>query len=170
MNRSLHCLMVLLLTISTISAAAQSPTAIVEALPGQNGTSPPYGMPITLSQAERVLATAKAEAKRLETNDIAIAVVGPNGELIAFAKLDDATIHSINYAQQKAQAAARSRRITATPPLDMAAALISMPDFVAMPGGVPIVVAGKTIGAVGISGGPNGGDQRIAVTASKALQ
>jgi glc operon protein GlcG len=167
MNRSRHCLTALLLALGAITAHAQTPPANVEVLPGQNDTSPPYGMPITLSQAEKVLTTAKAEAQRLKTNAIAIAVVGPNGELIAFAKLDDATNHSIIYAQQKAQATARARRVTATPPVEMAAALISMPDFVAMPGGVPIVVAGKTIGAVGISGGP---DRQIAVAASKALQ
>ena len=55
---------------------------------------------------------------------------------------------------------------TETPPPEMAAALTAMPDFVSMPGGIPIVHDGRTIGAVGVSGGH---DAEIAKAASRAL-
>lgn len=155
-----------LLVLLECSANAQTP-ASTDTLPGEKSAAPPYGMPITLAQAEKVIAAAKTEAARLKSNVIVIAVTDTHGELVAFAKMDDATTHSIDFAQVKARGAARSRRMTATPPPDMAAALTAMPDFVSMPGGVPIVVAGKTIGAVGISGGE---DLVIAKAAIKALQ
>ena len=137
------------------------------AVQAQDALAPPYGMPITLALAEKVIVAAKVEAARLRSTVVVIAVTDTHGELVAFAKLDDATVHSIEFAQLKARGAARSRRVTATPPADMAAALTAMPDFVAMPGGIPIVVGGKTIGAVGVSGGD---DLQIAKAAVKALQ
>ncbi|MGD9842429.1 MAG: heme-binding protein [Steroidobacteraceae bacterium] len=129
--------------------------------------APSYGMPITLAQADRVIAAAKAEAMRLKTNFNVIAVVDTHGELVAFAKLDDATIHSVAYAQAKARGAALSRRATFTPSVEMAVALASIPDFVPFPGGMPIVIDGKTVGAVGISGG---NDLAVARAAVESLQ
>ena len=167
---SLRLSLLTLWTVAGLAVGQQSPSTAQDALPGQMSPSPPYGPPITLAQAEKVLAAAKSEAQRLKASAIAIAVVGPYGELVAFARMDDATIHSIAYAQQKAQSAARLRRVTNTPPPEMAVALTSMPDFTAMPGGVPIVEAGRTIGGVGISGAENGGDLIIAKVASRALQ
>ena len=102
----------------------------------------------------------------MKSTVIAIAVTDTHGELVAFMRMDDATVHSIEFAQIKARGAARSRRVTATPPPEMVAALATMPDFVALPGGIPIVVDGKTIGAVGVSGGD---DLAIARAAVKAL-
>jgi uncharacterized protein GlcG (DUF336 family) len=49
----------------------------------------------------------------------------------------------------------------------MIAALTSMPDFVALPGGVPVVVNGRTIGAIGVSGG---NDLAIALAGVNALK
>jgi glc operon protein GlcG len=151
----------------TITAQAQDAGSEIQTdLPGEKTAAPPYGLPITLAQAEKVIIAAKAEAARLKSNVIVIAVADTHGELVAFARLDDATVHSIAFAQLKARGAARSRRVTATPPTEMAAPLTAMPDFVAMPGGIPIVVGGKTIGAVGVSGG---NDLQIANAALKGL-
>jgi len=125
-------------------------------------------MPITLAQAERAIAAARTEAAKLNSGDIAIAVADTHGELVAFVRMDNAAMHSILYAQLKARAAARVRRFTSTPPPDIAAAVSTTPDFVGTPGGVPIVVNGKTIGAVGISGAENA-DLAVAEAAAKAL-
>jgi uncharacterized protein GlcG (DUF336 family) len=157
---------VLLAGLAVAVQAQNAGTEIPTDLPGAKTAAPPYGIPITLAQAEKVIAAAKAEAARLQSNLVVIAVTDTHGELVAFARLDDATVHSIEFAQLKARGAARSRRVTATPPTDMAAALTSMPDFVAMPGGIPIVVGGKTIGAVGVSGG---NDLQIATAAVKGI-
>jgi glc operon protein GlcG len=157
----------LLLLGVALGAQAQQPSGDAAGeLPGEKSAAPPYGMPITLSQAEKVIAAGRAEATRLKSTVNAIAVTDTHGELVAFIRMDDSTVHSIEFAQIKARGAARSRRVTAMPPPEMAAALASMPDFVALPGGVPIVVDGKTIGAVGVSGGD---DLAIARAAVKAL-
>jgi glc operon protein GlcG len=148
--------------------AQQVGNTVRVALPGEGAVAPPYGMPITLAQAERAIAAARTEAARLKSGDIAIAVADTHGELVAFVRMDNTAIHSILYAQLKARAAARVRRFTATPPPDIAAAVSTTPDFVGTPGGVPIVVNGKTIGAVGVSGAEEA-DLAIAEAAAKSL-
>jgi glc operon protein GlcG len=157
----------LLLLGMTLGVQGQQPAVDTAGeLPGEKSAAPPYGMPVTLAQAEKVLAAGRAEAARLKSTVNAIAVTDTHGELVAFIRMDDSTVHSIEFAQIKARGAARSRRVTATPPPDMVAALATMPDFVALPGGIPIVVDGKTVGAVGVSGGE---DLAIARAAAKAL-
>lgn len=54
---------------------------------------------------------------------LAIAVTDTHGELVALVRMDDSTVHSIEFAQIKARGAARSRRVTATPPPDMVPAV-----------------------------------------------
>jgi len=150
----------------TVAVAAGELVVAAEA-PVATEAAPPYGLPITLAQAEKALGAARAEAARLGSSINAIAIVDTHGELVAFVRMDEATIHSIAFAQQKARGAARSRRATATPPPEMAVALTSMPDFVALPGGVPIVVNGRTLGAIGVSGG---NDLAIAMAGVNALK
>jgi glc operon protein GlcG len=91
----------------------------------------------------------------------AIAVTDPNGDLVAFAKMDDTQNAAPNIALRKAATAARFRRDTRTfynafegghtysATLD--------PSLVASPGGYPLVIDGKIVGAIGCSGGS--GDQ-----------
>lgn len=131
--------------------------------------TPPYGLSINEAQAKKVIAAARSAAVYYKTNEIAIAVADPSGELVAFVKMDDAAIHSVVYAQVKARGAARLRRATAMPPQEIAAAVSSTPDFVATPGGMPIVANGRTIGAVGISGAEDN-DLAIARIAARALK
>ena len=126
--------------------------------------------PITLVQAEKVIAAGRAEAGRLKSTVNAIAVADTHGELVAFIRMDDSTVHSIEFAQVKAScgAAREASRVTATPPPEMAAA----PNH----HGSRFRCAarwdsrswwmGKVIGAVGVSGGD---DFAIAKAAVKAL-
>jgi glc operon protein GlcG len=148
-------------------AAGQPPASThAPAAGAANEMSPPYGPSITLAQAEKVIAAARAAAARLGSDVNVIAVADTHGELVAFIRMDAATLHSVTYAQEKARGAARLRRTTATPPPELAAALTAMPDFVSMPGGIPIVHDGRTIGAVGVSGGH---DAEIAAAAARSL-
>jgi glc operon protein GlcG len=164
-NHLKACVWAMAVTLAVARAIAQMPTAAPHG-PAQAEMSPPYGLPITLAQAEKVIVSARAAAARLGSDVNVIAVVDTHGELVAFVRMDAATLHSVAYAQEKARGAARLRRATETPPPEMAAALTAMPDFVSMPGGIPIVHDGRTIGAVGVSGGH---DAEIARAASRAL-
>ena len=87
-----------------------------------------------------------------------IAVVDEGGNLMAFARMDGARVTSITIAQTKAVSAATRRRPTSDeaggdPVLGIRLSLAAGGRFTNMGGGIPIVVEGQTIGAVGVSSG-----------------
>jgi glc operon protein GlcG len=129
----------------------------------------PYGTPITLDQAKRAADAAEAESKKRNTN-IAIAVVEPTGDLVYFRKMDGTQYGSIKTAQSKAVSAALYRRASKSFRERVAQGDLSpmaLDGAVASDGGVPIVVNGKIIGAIGISGGA---DDALAQAGADALK
>jgi uncharacterized protein GlcG (DUF336 family) len=127
--------------------------------------APAYGPAITLDGATRLVAAARREALRLGFSGCTIAITGPDGSLIAFARMDDTSFVSIQFAIAKARTAAISRRPTGPAPDGTMA--VPMPDLIALPGGFPIIADGRTIGGIGISG--TSGDVTIALAAMRAL-
>ena len=114
-----------------------------------------YGTPITLEQARKVAAAAEAAARKRNMNMV-IAVVEPNGSLVYFLKMDGAQYASVTIAQEKAASAAvfgRATRIFRERVAKGDLGPMALKGAVASDGGVPIVVDGKTIGAIGSSGG-----------------
>jgi uncharacterized protein GlcG (DUF336 family) len=147
---------------------AQTPAQPPAATPP---TPPPfsYGAPITLEQARKAAAGAEAEAKKRNQN-MAIAVVEPTGDLVYFQKMDGTQYASIKIAQAKAVSAAIFGRSTKTFRERVANHELSpmaLAGAVASDGGIPIVVNGKTIGAIGVSGGA---DDAIAQAGADALK
>jgi uncharacterized protein GlcG (DUF336 family) len=104
---------------------------------------------VTLTQAKFLATFVETEAVKKNEKDMVIAVVGPDGELVYFQKMDDATYVSIQLAQSKAVMAARYRMASGNLPPGGATGL---PDATSLKGGLPIVYQGKTIGALGVSG------------------
>jgi glc operon protein GlcG len=138
------------------SALAQQPPAVPEQMPFDI----PYGTPITLDHAKRIVAVAEAEAKKHNWK-MNIAVVGPAGELIYFEKMDGAQNASIAISEHKARAAATFRRETKIfqDAVDGGHPyLLSLDGVVASEGGFPLVQGGKLIGAIGCSGGTGSQD------------
>ncbi|MBM3981503.1 MAG: heme-binding protein [Planctomycetes bacterium] len=140
--------------------------------PAQEPT--PYGTPVTLDQARTVIAAAEAEAKKQKW-PVAIAVVDPSGNLVAFVKLDNTQIGSIEVALKKAKSAALFRRSTKVfeDALAMGGAnlrVLTVPGAVPIEGGIPIVVDGKIIGAVGVSGVKANEDGVVAQAGVDALK
>ena len=97
----------------------------------------------------------------------AVAVVDPHGELVAFARTDGCPLPSITIAINKAFTAARERipsaevgRRSRTEGFPMTN--YGDPRFVSWGGGVPIVVDGEVMGAVGVSGLPEHVDVELA--------
>jgi len=123
----------------------------------------PYGTPINLETAKRVIAAVEAEAARHRWK-MNIAVVDTHGELVHFSRMDGAQLGSIGVAQGKARTAARFRRESRAfyNAFETGHPYVATldPMLVASPGGIPIVEGGKLIGAVGCSGGT--GDQDAA--------
>jgi glc operon protein GlcG len=127
--------------------------------------APVYGSNITLAQAKRVLAAAEAQAAKMHAGGAVFAIVQPGGTLVLFEKMDDSSYVSIEFAQAKARTAAITRRATGGGP----GGAPPMPDLIGLPGGLPIVVKGRTIGAIGVSG-VEGGDAAVAQAAIHALE
>ena len=128
-----------------------------------------YGGPITLEQAKKAADAAEAEAKK-RNMIMAIAVVEPSGALVYFRRMDGVQYGSINNAQVKAISAALYGRPTKSFRERVAKGDLSpmaLVGAVASDGGVPIVVDGKTIGAIGSSGGA---DDAISQAGADALK
>src|SRR5215813_11435155 len=122
---------------------------------------------ITLEAAKKMAAAAEAEARQNGWN-VAIAIVDASGGLILFHKLDETQPGSIAVAQGKARAAALFKRPTKAMEEAIAAgkqAFLSVEGIVPMQGGLPIIVDGKILGAVGVSGVTSAQDEQVAQAA-----
>ncbi|WP_421729289.1 GlcG/HbpS family heme-binding protein [Brevundimonas sp.] len=130
-----------------------------------------YGEPIRLETAQALL-TAALQAARDADLLMAIAVVEPSGELVAFARMDDVQYVSLTLAQDKARSSARFRQATMTQQervMDGRIVLLGTAEALPLGGGVPIVVEGRVIGAIGVSGGSAAQDHEIAEIAIATL-
>lgn len=132
----------------------------------QSQTPPPvgYGPPILLGDAQRMIERGikLGEAKKLK---LAFAVVEPSGELVAFARMEDVPYAASHVAQQKARSAARFRLPTAEFESRVQGGrtvLLTSDEVIAVGGGVPVVVNGRVIGAIGVSGATAAEDAAIA--------
>lgn len=126
----------------------------------------PYGAPISLEQAKKVLAGAEAEARK-NSWPVAIAIVDGSGFLVAFARLDNTQLGSVEVALGKATTAALFRRPTKVFEEALAdsaanAKLLKLPGALPIEGGLPIVHDGKIIGAIGVSGVKSTEDAQVA--------
>lgn len=151
--------------------AAQAPApAIPDAMPFDI----PYGTPITLDQAHKAIMAASEEATKRRWK-MAISVTDPSGNLVAHATLDGTQYGSIPIAQAKARSAAMLRRpsklladaINGGSPATLS--LLGLFGGGASEGGLPIIVDGKLIGAIGVSGGTAPQDGVIAKAGIDAL-
>jgi glc operon protein GlcG len=128
---------------------------------------------VSSQEAIKMLGHAIVEAGKINKH-IAIAVCGPEGELIAFLRMDQASPAASKIAQNKAYTAARDRKSTKfmgefmhkfnRPP-----AFWGDPSITGFGGGVPIVQDGKVIGGIGISGLTEEEDENIAYAAIETV-
>jgi len=148
--------------LSLITAVASAAIFYASAVCAQQPAPPPPHAsvtPYTSEQAKKVADVAVAEAKEPPYH-YAFAIVDPAGHLVYFERTDDVLTASINIAIGKAQTSATLKR----PSKALFDAMESghpyvatlYPGIVAAAGGVPIIVGGKIIGAIGVSGGPTG--------------
>lgn len=134
---------------------------------------PQYGPNINLEQARKALAAAQADARR-QNLPMAIAVVDTAGQLVAFERMDNTQTASLAVAQDKAISAAMYRRPTKVFQDVLAAAgpglrVLTLRNANAVEGGVPLVVDGKIVGAIGVSGGSSEQDGVVAKAGVDAL-
>jgi len=147
--------------------------ALVINLAAQPQIRPSYGPAITLEQAKKVLAAAETEARKNDWN-VVVAIVDTGGNLVVLQRMDDTQIASVTVAQQKAWSAAGYRRSTKTFEEAVAAGpagarTLALHGAMPVEGGLPIVVNGKIIGAIGVSGVTSQQDGQIANAGLGAL-
>src|SRR5262249_25683254 len=125
----------------------------------------PYGPPIALDGAKAVIAAAFDEAKKHDWK-MNIAVVDSGGNLVAFERMDGAQLASIAISEHKARTAAMYRRETKVfeNGIQQNGMVYSMTldGMIGSRGGIPLIEAGKLIGAIGCSGGTGSQDEVVA--------
>lgn len=125
-----------------------------------------YGEPIQLEQAEKVMAAALQEASKNNWT-MAIAIVDPGGNLVLFKKMDNTQIGSVNVAISKATTANNFKRATkvfedAVAGGGLGLRILSLPGVTPLEGGELIMLNGKIIGAIGVSGMKSTEDGQVA--------
>ncbi len=131
-----------------------SSIALFASIAAAQDQRPGYGPSINTATAKRVAAGVIAECQKNNWN-IAVAVVDTSGGLIYFERMDDTQIASLDIAIAKAKAAATFRRPTRVfmEVINKGGpATATLPGVIGSPGGVPIMVGGKVVGAAGVSG------------------
>lgn len=135
----------------------------------------PYGETINTETAKKVAAAAIAESKKRNWNGLCVAIVAPSGDLVYFEKQDNCQYASTTIAQHKARTSARYRRPTLvferlSGKGPFFAYLPTLDDVIMSRGGNPLVVGGKVIGAIGVSGGSGSQDDVVSQAGVAALK
>ncbi len=150
-----------------LPACAQTPAA-----PTPPPAPAPYGAPINFEQAKKAMVAAEAEARK-NNWAVVIAIVDSGGHLVALQRMDAQTA-SVDISIGKATTAAAFRRPTKALEDGLAAGgaglrILSVRSATALQGGVPIIVDGKIIGAIGVSGVQAPQDEVVAMAGAAAL-
>ncbi|MEJ0058107.1 MAG: heme-binding protein [Terricaulis sp.] len=155
-----------LLAIAALACAAFTPSAIA-----QPNAHAPYGAPIQLAAAERIVDAAQAEA---EANNlaVAIAVVDSGGRLVSFRRMDGVGTAVIDIAIGKAYTASSMRQPSENLQgwASSSSAPVAIPGIMPFGGGIPLEVDGRIVGAIGVSGESTENDLRVANAGVAALR
>ncbi len=152
MSRYSALLLICLLVLVATTVTAQAP--------------PPYGPSISLERAKGAAAAASAEARKNNWN-MAIAVVDPDGTLVYYEKMDNTQTGSAKVAVDKARSAALFKRPTKAFQDRLTSGNAGLPVLavegaVPVEGGIPLVLDGHIVGAIGVSGDSSDHDGQCA--------
>jgi uncharacterized protein GlcG (DUF336 family) len=167
MTKLLSLAVVTVLVFAFVPVGAQQPVA----------PPPPqiaYGAPINLEHAKKVVAGAEAEARKNHWS-MAIAVLDSGGHLVMLERMDGTQLGSIEVARDKAYSAVLYRRPTKVfqDLVGQGGAnlrLLGLRGASVLEGGIPLIVDGKVIGAVGVSGAASEQDAQVAKAGADALK
>jgi len=133
-----------------------------------------YGAPIGLENAKKAAAAAIAEVRKNNWT-MAVAICDTGGNLVYFEKIDGTQTGSVNVAINKARSAALFKRPTKAWQDTLAAGgeglrVLGLEGVVPVEGGLPLVMDGKIVGAIGVSGGTSAQDGQCAKPGADALK
>jgi uncharacterized protein GlcG (DUF336 family) len=151
---------VLIAVLLTMGALAQAPN--------------PYGVPVSVENAKKAAVAALAEAR---TNNwrMAVAIVDTGGILVYYEKMDNTQIGSADVAIEKARTAVRFKRPSKAFQ-DLVAGggaglrVLSLPGAVPLEGGIPLMIDGQIVGAIGVSGDSGDHDGLCAQAGASTLR
>ena len=134
----------------------------------------PYGTAISLENAKKAAAPALAEAAKNNWR-VAVAIVGPAGTLIYYEKMDNTQLGSAEVVIDKARTAALFKRPTKAFQDALAAGgeglrILTLKGVVAAEGGIPLVMDGKIVGAIGVSGATSAQDAQCAKAGADTIK
>jgi molybdate transport system substrate-binding protein len=169
-----------------IKQTALEPVACNESVAEQGGdTAPqakppnpqlpiPYGAPISVENAKKAAAAAIAEARKNNLR-MAVAVMDVGGELVYFEKVEGTQTGSVQIAIDKGRSAVLFKRNTRWFEEELAKGgegfrILGLRGAVPVDGGLPLVVDGKVVGGIGVSGGTNRQDGQCARAGAAALE
>jgi glc operon protein GlcG len=150
---------VAIMLVTALAAVAQQPPA-------------PYGAPMSLDAAKKAMSASEAEAKK-NNWPVAIAILDTTGSLVMLQKLDNTQTGSVEIAIGKARTALDFRRPSKALQDVVAGGgaglrLLSVRNMLTLEGGVPVIVDGKVVGAVGVSGVTSEQDAQVAMAGAAA--
>ena len=156
---------------SCVLAATLLVSAHVQAQ--QPAPPPAYGPAISLETAKKVMAAAEAEAVKSNWGMV-ITILDSGGNLVMAHRMDNAPLASVGISRGKARTAVEFKRPSKALEDGIAGGgaglrLLSLPG-VFVEGGVPIVVDGKIVGAIGASGAASGQDAQVAQAGANAAK
>ncbi len=142
MSLRLIKLAVVLAALCTMNALAQAPI--------------PYGLPVSLENAKKAAAAALDEARKGNWK-MAVAVVDTGGTLVYYEKMDNTQTGSADVAIEKARTAVRFKRPSKAFQDVVAGGgpglrILGLPGVVPIEGGIPLIMDGQIVGAIGVSG------------------
>ena len=156
-------------TLTALVLAAAGFAAFAQAPPNT-----PYGTSISPDAAKKVAAAAIAEARK-NNWAMAVAVVDTGGYLVYFERMPDTQLGSVEISIEKAKSAALFRRPTKSFQDTVAGGgagirILGLTGAVPVEGGIPLIVGGKVIGAVGASGGTSDQDGQTAQAGASTMK
>jgi glc operon protein GlcG len=158
-NQWAKCLFLLMSVLCAMAAVAQAPA--------------PYGIPVTLETAKKASAAAIAETRKNNWN-MAIAIVDPS-TLVYYEKMDNTQVGSAQFSIKKAKSAALFKRPTKVFQDRLASgnaglAVLAVEGAVPVEGGIPLLIEGHIVGAIGVSGDSSEHDGQCAQAGADSLK
>lgn len=134
----------------------------------------PYGASVSLENAKKAAAAAIAEAQKNKWS-VAVAIVDPNGTLVYYEKLDNTQIGSAKVAIEKARSSALFKRPTKAFEDAVAGGgdglrTLGLEGAVPLEGGIPLIMDGKIVGGIGVSGAKSSQDAQCAQVGADTLK
>ena len=125
---------------------------------------------LTLAGAQKLLDAAIAKAREMKVPEC-ICIVDTGGQLLAMARMDGAFALSIDTALRKAQTAASYGVPTGgiAAGIDLKLAIATEGKRINLPGGLPVIVDGYIVGAIGVGSGTGEEDREVAAAALGAI-